>query len=512
MNLSLKGKVGDVLTLLAGSALTLSLAPFNWIWLPPLLLTAFLLLIQQQTLARARWHCFLFALGFLGTGASWVYVSIYDYTNTPAAFAVFLTFAFVAIMAAVFAMPLCLWNQILQKAKSQQSKQWVLLLGFPAIWVLDEWYRSWFMTGFAWLYIGYSQTESYLGGWAPLISVYGISFWLALIASSIVFAWNTKRHIWLPIAIIACAVGGGKILDRFEWTSPVAGTTQSVALIQGNVAQEEKWVPEQLQAIRTLYRNMSMPFWKTGQLVIWPEAAIPDLYTQEKPFFNALNQDIADKQGALILGVPSLHKSEQGQNILYNSLLGMGGAHGFYHKRRLVPFGEYVPLQHWLEDLLDFFKLPMSEFSLGPDQQADLYTGKLYAAGSICYEITYPELIAKQARDADFLLTVSNDSWFGHSIGPHQHMQMAQMRARENARELVRATSNGISAFVDYRGHIVSQTPQFIATTLQGDVQARRGITPYQRWGNAPILFICFGLLVFALGVSRFCSFKRSVK
>ena len=194
--------------------------------------------------------------------------------------------------------------------------------------------------------------------------------------------------------------------------------------------------------------------------------------------------------------MPSLHYEDSGERIFYNSLLGLGTANGFYHKQRLVPFGEYVPLQQWLKGLLDFFKMPISDFRTGPANQTNLDSGVMTVASSICYEVTYPELVARQARDADILLTVSNDTWFGSSIGPHQHLQMAQMRARENAREMLRATSNGISAFIDHKGRVTSRSPQFERFVLKGTAQAYQGHTPYQQLGNYPVLILCAALVI----------------
>lgn len=493
----LGGKTGDLAILLAGALLPLSLAPFDLWWFAPLPLLAYLWLSHNVSCKRRYWRSFLFGLGYFGTGASWVYVSIHDYGNAPMLLAALLTFLFVAGLALAFALPLFLWNRFVQ------DRRWGVLAGFPAAWVLNEWYRSWFLTGFPWLYIGYSQTSTILGNWAPVVGIYGISFWLALFASTVFFTVSARKYYWLPVLLMLCAAGSGALLDKKEWTHPVDGKQQAVALVQGNVPQQMKWKPEQREAIRALYREMSAPLWQKNQLVIWPEAAIPELYTPSHPFFAAMAQQAKTKGGALITGVPSLHYDEDGSHIYYNSLLGLGEASGFYHKQRLVPFGEYVPLQKWLKGLLDFFKMPISDFRTGPANQPNLASGVMTVASSICYEVTYPELVAAQAKDADILLTVSNDTWFGTSIGPHQHLQMAQMRARENAREMLRATSNGISAFIDHKGKVISRSPQFERFVLQGTAHAYAGTTPYQQYGNWPVLLICFALLLLAVRSKR---------
>jgi apolipoprotein N-acyltransferase len=488
--IKLDGKPGDAGMLLAGALLPLSLAPFDWWWFAPLPLLAYLWLSQGISCQRRYWRSFLFGLGCYGTGASWIYVSVHVYGPAPAPLAALLIFLFSCFMALLFLIPMWLWHRYFQ------DKPLGIAIGFPAVWVLDEWFRSWILTGFPWLFIGYSQTTTAMGNWAPVTGIYGISFWLALLASTFFVALQQRKHYWAPALTLTLAAAGTIALGKIEWTSAVPGLQQSFALIQGNVPQQMKWKPEQRQAIRALYRDMSAPLWQKNELIVWPEAAIPELYTSAHPFFIAMDEQAKLSQGALITGVPSVLEEADGSRVFHNSMLGLGQASGFYHKQRLVPFGEYVPLQKWLKGLLDFFKMPISDFHTGSANQPNISSGLMKIASSICYEVAYPELVAAQAADADFLLTVSNDTWFGASIGPHQHLQMAQMRARENAREMLRATSNGISAFIDHKGQIISRSPQFERFILQGVVQGYRGHTPYQQLGNGPILLICAGLLL----------------
>ncbi|MBK8103331.1 MAG: apolipoprotein N-acyltransferase [Cellvibrionales bacterium] len=376
-----------------------------------------------------------------------------------------------------------------------QDKRGGVALAFPAIWMLDEWFRGWILTGFPWLFIGYSQTETFMGNWAPVVGVYGISFLLAFFAASL-FDCLQQRRFSIPFLLsLSLLCAGSALLGKVLWTQPT-GTQQDFALIQGNVPQQLKWKPEQREAIRALYRNASEPLLKKNALVVWPEAAIPELYTSEHPFFQQMTHDLQNRGGALITGIPTVHYDTDDTPYFHNSMIGLGEASGIYNKQRLVPFGEYVPLESWLKDLLDFFKMPISDFRVGTANQANISSGLLRIASSICYEVAYPKLVAEQAKEADILLTVSNDTWFGNSIGPHQHLQMAQMRARENAREMLRATSNGISAHIDERGKIISRSPQFEYFVLQGAVKARQGHTLYQLLGNWPLLIVCFLLLL----------------
>ncbi len=187
----------------------------------------------------------------------------------------------------------------------------------------------------------------------------------------------------------------------------------------------------------------------------------------------------------LITGIPF---RPEGQQRYHNSIMALGSGEGVYLKQRLVPFGEYVPLEEQLRGLISFFDLPMSAFSPGPADQPPLRAGAFRIAPFICYEVVYPDLVASGARNADLLITISNDSWFGNSIGPLQHLQMAQMRALENGRYMIRGTNNGISAIIDHRGRITARTGQFVEESLSGKVEVMLGETPFSSFGSRPII------------------------
>jgi apolipoprotein N-acyltransferase len=183
--------------------------------------------------------------------------------------------------------------------------------------------------------------------------------------------------------------------------------------------------------------------------------------------------------------------------VFRNAALVLGTGAGRYQKRRLVPFGEYVPLESLLRGLIEFFDLPMSHASAGPWRQPLLDLGGHRGVMAICYEVTYPDLVRLQAAQADVLLTISNDTWFGTSIGPLQHMQMARMRALENGRFLLRGTNNGVTAVVDAAGRVRARLPQFEAGALRADYDIMTGTTPFTRYGHMPLLIV-LGVIVAA--------------
>ncbi|MCW8884681.1 MAG: apolipoprotein N-acyltransferase, partial [Motiliproteus sp.] len=417
------------------------------------------------------------------------------------ALAAFLTFIFVCGIALFFAIHAALFRTIVSTNKN--SRLGSIWLGFPAAWVLSEWFRSWFLTGFPWIYLGYAPMDSWLGAWAPITGVYGLSFWSALTVSSAFVLVQTRSNAF---RIAACGTMvlpwlAGITLSTTTWVKPAEQPPLRIAMIQGNIPQNLKWNPGYRQQIIDTYLKATLQN-IDQQLIIWPETAIPLLLDRIRPSLEPLEQRLAQAEVGLITGIPSRESDGEGYRY-FNSIVGLATAQGIYHKQRLVPFGEYVPLESMLRGLIRFFDLPMSSFSLGPANQPPLsLANDQKIAAFVCYEIVYPDLVAKDARNADYLLTLSNDSWFGDSLAPHQHLQMARMRALENGRFLVRGTNNGISAIVDPKGRIVEQSPQFVATVLRGEVLAMSGQTPFNRWGSTPVLLIC-ALLAAAILIQK---------
>jgi apolipoprotein N-acyltransferase len=300
-----------------------------------------------------------------------------------------------------------------------------------------------------------------------------------------------------PIALVILLWGAGWWLQGVTWVQP-RGTALTVALVQANIPQSVKWDPDSFRSTLDLYRELSAPHWQHSDIVFWPEAAIPAFYSNVQDYFDSQAELAARFGHTLIAGVPSRAPS----GAAYNSAIALGNGSGFYHKQHLVPFGEYVPLEQLLRGAIQFFDLPMSDFAAGPNAQAPLHAGATSFAPYICYEVVYGDLV-RHAR-ADVLLTLSNDAWFGHSIGPLQHLQMAQMRALELGRYMVRATGNGVTALIDERGRITARALQFERTVLTGSIQPFTGLTPFARYGSWPILGFCLLTLATCLIISRF--------
>jgi apolipoprotein N-acyltransferase len=227
------------------------------------------------------------------------------------------------------------------------------------------------------------------------------------------------------------------------------------------------------------------------------------LYDQALPFIERVSEEAKTHNSNIISGLPFRQIDTENNNIiLHNSIVSFGQGEGLYHKQKLVPFGEYVPFQDILRGLIDFFDLPMSDFRTGSADQLPLSSFEYHVAPFICYEVVYPDFVRQNIKDSEFMLTISNDSWFGASIGPLQHLEMAQMRAAENRRYMIRGTNNGISAVIDEHGQITDQTEQFVKATLYSKIKLFQGETPFMNYGTWPV-----GLLS-ALSI-LFCFIQR---
>jgi len=376
-------------------------------------------------------------------------------------------------------------------------------LAFAALWLALDALRGWVLTGFPWLYAGYSQLEGPLAGLAPVGGIWLLTFAVALSATLLVELprlYASKLAFGGALVLLAAPWAAGLALDGHAWTE-TKGKPLSVAAVQGNVAQSLKWDPKQLEMQLLLYRDMSFAS-RPADLIVWPETAVPILKEHAAGYLTMMDGFARDRDSALITGVPVRQRNTEGELRYYNGLTTTGDAQGTYLKQKLVPFGEYVPLQDLLRGLIAFFDLPMSDFARGEPGQPPLTAKGHQIAPFICYEVVYPEFAADLAAESDVLLTVSNDAWFGRSIGPLQHLQMAQMRALEAGRWMIRATNNGVTVLIDPFGRITEQVPAFEQAVLYGEVIPMQGLTPYLQWRSWPLILVCVLLLGWAI-VSR---------
>lgn len=489
MNKPVKSAYHYLATFLAGAMLTLSFAPFSY-W--PTMIIGLSIFIYCLTRSQSPFKTgFVFGLGWFGVGVSWVHVSIADFGGLP----LIGSLALMLLLCSYLALFPAFASALL--VRFFPSRLWPLAL--PAIWFCMEWIRSWFLTGFPWISIGYSQVSSPLGGWMPLIGEAGVSILLIVLATVVANGVRNKQWINPSITMFVLFLGGW-ILNQQAWVT-VTGNTAKISMVQGNIKQQLRWVPEQDWPTMQKYLNMTSAHWDSD-LIVWPEAAVPKLEPTVTEFLNNLDHQAINTHTGLITGIVNYNfETKQA----FNSLIGLGAreynddkGHYFYthtnrySKHHLLPIGEFIPFESWLRGLAPIFDLPMSSFTRGDYQQQNLRVNGFNLAPALCFEIAFVRQLAANLNEhTDFIVTVSNDAWFGHSHGPAQHLEIAQVRAKEFGIPVLRATNNGITAFINHKGQIQSRLPQFEAAVLSDAVQTTRGYTPYRKLGDLPMWLIC---------------------
>ena len=479
---------------LAAGLGALGYAPFGFYPLPLLTFAGLFLLWQRAADARAAALTgFAFGLGWFVAGVSWVYVSLHTFGAMPAPLGGAVTLLFCAYLA----LHPAIIGYLSRRFALSPTLNWIVFV--PAAFTLIEWLRSWLFTGFPWLNPGYSQAPaSPLAGYAPILGLHGVTLLLIATAGALSLirfdALRSRlRSVWPWLAALMLIWITGAALKTVAWTE-ATGTRVTVSLLQGNIEQDLKWREDHLRS--TLETYLQMVRASDARLIILPETALP-LFLRDVPaeYLDALAAHGRRNNGDVLLGIPE--RLPQGD--YYNSVVSLGSADSqTYRKEHLVPFGEFIPLRPLLGAIVSQLAIPLQDFARGGIEQKPLAVAGEQVAINICYEDAFGEEIIRQLPQATLLVNVSNVAWFGRSIAPQQHLQIAQMRALETGRYMLRATNTGVTAVIAPDGRVEAAAPEFTRTVLTHDVPGMRGATPFVRWGNLAALALC----VFAIGIA----------
>jgi apolipoprotein N-acyltransferase len=486
--------ISHVIALAAGAALACAFAPLNAWWMAIICPALLMWLWEGSTARRAAWNGLLFGSGTFGLGTWWLYVSVHGFGGAPIWLTLAIVLGLVAIMGAYHALMGFLAVRFLPATGAARY-----FVGLPAVWLLMEWCRGWFLSGFPWLTLGTSQTDTWLGGFAPITGAYGISLVL-LLGSGSLLALLCAATLRLPalrapaLALLLLPWLLGWALGLIDWTQ-AAGPPVTVAVLQGAIPQDQKWQADNVEPTRDLYTDLDQQA-LGAQLIVWPESALPQLANEVPQYLGQLYSQASARGSDIVMGII---RADDGDNY-YNSVMTMArNEHvSFYDKHHLVPFAEFFPVPSFVRSWLRLMSLPYSDFTAGAADQPAVAAGGTILSLSICYEDAYGSLNLAALEQARLLVNVTNDAWFGRSWARYQHFQISRMRAMEARRPLVRAANDGISALVGARGEVLARAPEFQRTVLRGTVQPRAGLPPFARFGNIPVVLLAlagFGLL-----------------
>lgn len=465
----------------------LGFAPFHLPGMIILSLVSFYLLIDKHSAKKASYLGFCYGLGYFGLGVSWVIVSIHDYGNLNYFFSGIATLGFVFYLA-LFP---TLVSYLFRKLSLPRGRLKNALL-FSLLWCLSEFLRARLFTGFPWLLIGTSQIDAPLHALFPIVGIYGISLLLIFACTLLAEAikeQSTKRYFYIISFILILITPA--VLKNIHW-SELKKEPISVGVVQANLAMRDKWDDTLFWSLLKHYeRNINALLGKN--IIILPESAIPLPASYLNEYLLKLHQKTLASRSALILGI--LQATDDSETNFYNSIISLGKGKGTHRKYHLVPFGEYIPQP--FEKLTQWLGIPPPNIAPGKQTQALIKINKHPIASLICYEIAYPHLLRQQMPLAEWIISISDNGWFGHSLASYQQLQMAQVLSLLTGRYQVLANNDGLSSVINNHGEIIDSLPPFSSGVLQSTVYSGTGSTPWIIWSDYPILVFCLIILLF---------------
>lgn len=468
---------------------TLGFAPFHQPGLTLLSIAGFYGLISHSPSIKNTFYLGLFyGLGYFGSGVSWVLISIHDYGNLNYFLSIIITFVFLLYLSTYSVLIACGYQWL---ARSKYTLMNGLL--FAALWCLADYLRSTLLTGFPWLLVGTTQINSPLKWLMPVIGLYGTTFVTVFLSSLLIFILKERSPLrYAGLILFVLLLLSPLSLQQVQWTQPKSKPV-SVGIIQANLAMRDKWDDALFWNLLTFYKkNINALLGK--DLIVLPESAIPLPASYLNDYLSELHYQVKEANSALILGI--LQPKDETETQFYNAIISLGRAKGTYQKEHLVPFGEYIP--HLLKTITNWLALDMPGIVKGKPYQKLIQIKKHPVASLICYEMAYPSLLRKQMPLAEWIVSISDDGWFGHSLASYQQQQMGQVLSLLTGRYQIMANNDGLSSIISPQGEVLEALPAFSAGILASTVYPVTGNTPWIEWGDYPILLFCFILILFA--------------
>ena len=481
-----------VIAVFLGLLFSLGFAPNDAWFISIFSITCLHFLIQGTNKKELFWIGYSFGLGLWSLGISWMFVSIYFYGNIGFILSIFLTLIFIGILSIYFGVTLFLYYYL------RSSSRISVIFSLPIAWIIIEYLRSILFTGFPWLISGTMLADTILDGWTPIIGAQGNSF-LLLVLSSLLFLFISEfkkyKTALLSGTFIFLLLFSSFSLKNIEWTSLERSLNASI--MQTNLELDEKWSTKGVAETKNMMQ-VALDNAEEGEIIVFPETALIFSENEIKDWLDYINLKAELKEVTLITGIVEREESFK----VRNRILGLGMANSHYDKVKLVPFGEFIPFEAQTGKLFDILGLRLTNTIPG-EQINTINAGNIRVSASICYEIAFSDLIRKTALESNLLVTISNDTWFGSSYGPIQHLEIAQNRALEHKKTLLRSTNSGISAFISRNGEIIEKQGYFEDKLLKKEINLYAGETFYAKYGNLPLFIILSAIFIFLLNLKR---------
>lgn len=457
-----------------------------------------LTILSLALLFSALIHCsakqgfllgFIFGLGYFGLGVSWVIISIHDYGQLNYLISGMATLLFIAYLSLFPALVSYLF-----KLMDFKLNKWNTMLLFSTLWCLGEWLRANLFGGFPWLLVGTTQIDTPLKYLTPLVGTYGLSVLCAFAAALLSLAFkegSIKRYLYLILFLLLLLLPS--LGAHIQWTK-IEKKAVSVGVVQSNLSMRDKWNDELFWNLLKFYEQAINQL-LGKQLIILPESAIPLPASYLNDYLLKLHHKAFKANSSLLLGI--LQTADGNETNYYNTLITLGQAKGKHIKHQLVPFGEYIPklfipINRWLN-------LPEPNLLPGATEQPLIKVAQHSIASLICYEIAYPRLLRKQMPLAEWIVSISDNGWFGRSLASYQQLQMAQVLSLLTGRFQIIVNNDGLSSVINNKGEIVNSLPPFSSGILQSAVYSAKGVTPWVVYYDYPVIIFCLLFAIFIL-------------
>ena len=466
----------------------LSFSPFDFKFTIYLSLIGYFFLIYNKEKTLAMKYSFIYGFFIYLIGVSWIFNSLYDYGGKNYILSSLMTFIFISLLASFFILIGYIFNKDIRKYQK------IILPAYVAsLWTIIEILRSNILGGFPWLLVGTSQVNFIYNNIFSLFGTYFISF-ITVILSIIFFLilYEREKIYYLKyfLSIFLLVIFTNTLVFHKDMNKD---KDLRVSIIQPNIKPTYKYNTKNLNEIKNVIYNMSKHS-KDSDLIIYPETVIPELYDDKEDTYEKI---LSQEKKILISGI---FRKDTNTNKIFNSMLVIGKKTSIYDKRKLVPFGEFTPFPKLFIPIASMLNIPMSNLSEGDSNSSEIILDKFIIHPLICYESAYPNLISqKDLSKPEVIVVLSNDSWFGQSLAPYQHLQISQTRALEFNKYILRAANTGISAVIDNHGNIKKTVELNQRGHLNEIFRVKTGKTPYSRFGDYPILVLIFAIMISAL-------------